>query len=117
MFSVSDLDFKCDSEFALKKILEIIFEDDHSKIEAYKIDPEQGLVFYWHGKRPDVTEFLVPVRTEELMPLINKWLKTVEYPKHGTGDGSYKKGWRIYNRRLDGYATFAIKPEWTYYGK
>lgn len=115
--SVYDLNIKADSDFAICKILELIFEEQHTTAKTFKIDSEKGLIFYWVDKREGYDQLPIPMRAEELKPIILKWLKTVEYPKQGTGDGSYKKGWRLYNKVDDFYAIFAIKPEWTYYSK
>lgn len=117
-FNVYKIDILSDSDFVLTKALEIVFERDTETVKGYKIDPEKGFIFYWYwATGSEVNEFPLPLRAEELKPIISKWLKTAEYSREGTGDGTYKKGWRLYNKGIDSYATFAIKPEWTYYSK
>jgi len=91
--------------------------------EAYAIDPEKGLIFFWTaGLDKNIVKLPFKLDAIGAADFARRWLAEQDYGREPDHDGSNGKGWRLYNNswsRVEGYSgsIVAILPNWAWYGK
>ena len=94
---------------------------EHSTAVGWKyrmIDEQYTLVLHWNNyAKDDINPFPAPLRREEVLPIVGKWLSEAEYGEEPDGDGHAEKSHRIFSLQNSGSAFVAIQPVWLYYGK
>jgi len=100
----------------------------HDTAEGWKIERNsetgvQRLVFLrWFEEKKENQKFPVKMTAEMVIPLLEAWLRDVDYGDAPDTDGSAKKGFRVYNELWsivghDVSAFAAVEPVWLVYGK
>lgn len=117
-------DFHVDITSDIKKhfdmAMTMAFDDaPGGKAEAYAVTLENGLVLYWqHVNNTIRLPYDMPL--EPAINFIWGWLQNVDFAPYSQpvgGDGSDKKGFKVYTYNRNPYAFVAIKPYYNYYGK
>jgi hypothetical protein len=143
MFSSNQIfEITGDNKSDLREVLELalnldgnLYDNDNrniTKVRGYMIDPQYGIAFSWSKEASGFTDYPMPVTLDLLVELVVNYLDSKEaqeiYSKDDSytgGDGSDKKGWRVYNPNWkqkgnplsNFYSMIAICPHWTYYAK
>lgn len=109
----------------LGKSLDIAFTQ-YSKATHWCVeDAPSGVkrfVLFWTNSERAIP-FPIPLSSEEVLPLIESWLKTADYGNSPDIDGGTSKGWTVYTEAwgqvgAGRYAAFAaIEPTWMLHGK
>lgn len=118
------IDLTAEGDTVLKKAMEIAFTNSAGgKVEAYKVDPEKGLIFFWTSTlHKDVQKLPFKLDAEGAADFTRRWLAEQDYGRQPDHDGDNGKGFRIYceswGRVGDLSGSFvAIQPCWAWYGK
>lgn len=84
------------------------------------------LLLFWcnpeTSKVKGYNRFICKSNAAEVSPMVEKWLRGVEYGPEPDHDGTNAKGWRVYNENWGHVAGMweafaAIEPAWLMYGK
>jgi hypothetical protein len=100
----------------------------NTMVTSWSVDKEKGLILHHYSSKG--TPFPMPLKAEELFPLIKAWLgdaeaKTIEcegWDSDMSHDGHNSFGWRVYcedwgHVNSDHGAFLAIKPAYMWHGK
>jgi hypothetical protein len=105
--------------------MKIIFDSaPGGKADAYRIDPDRGLVLYW-SKQPEAIALPCPMDWKAAADMAWTWLASrTDDQIHGWADhdGSNVRAWRVYNEDWghvgsSHYAFVAIQACWGWIGK
>jgi hypothetical protein len=119
------IDITAEGDATFTKAMEIAFTNSPgSKVEAYKIDPEKGLVFFWTLGLHKEGVVGLPFKLDAVgaADFARRWLAEQDYGREPDHDGSNGKGWRIYCEQWGRVASMsgsfvAVQPSWAWYGK